>query len=636
MLTMTNFQTSNYIHYHLPIQNLDLNKHTARAMMVNDKDKSLPFDILSHCFCKFHTNPVNVFLHLITTPLGIMCFIHLVFPENHQDTLAFAYCGFLLISTRRIILVALTGIALYGMLTLNAFLNMSTANALMGISLAYCFQDLAHWMTGEHTFQSTYEKDFEFFITFIQHNVYLLPLCISAAMEIELPLKMLQWFVPFDVVVKSKLSQKDILKQIAVIRSWIECQDLPLDLTTHWWYESLKGDVKVAFDSIVTSSQIMSIFQKRFPFSFWAIEPVLGMNEVYVASMSHKNNSDAVFYTNHVDGPFAVFPFANVYRCLVALNPNEKIKTVFPTLPDEVTLDTADFIGFDFNREVHRIDHNVSRENKEKYRMTLKLHYVIYPKVFRPYGKCLAWLTTQYDIVARQAFLQTLTPASFFDQLLVRFIMICTNTAFAVHKYIGPNTIAYVTLLWLLSFKWLNRPEVFVIGTSFIHYGIYIGTYYWRNEVHYGNFKRNAMVFKFISVSNLAYYYMKHFDIHFSSLLAILCGTFLSLWSAVVLGVDGTYFGAELSIIKNPIRAHKFPYGTIPHPMIVGNFIWLSGLLLMPGFKDNAPFYLVPTHMTLYFIHMIQEHFEICHSDVRMKSPTATTNDAIKTTTGES
>jgi hypothetical protein len=87
------------------------------------------------------------------------------------------------------------------------------------------------------------------------------------------------------------------------------------------------------------------------------------MNEVYVAALENTHaTSDNVFYTNHgtytlilVDGPWMCYPFASVYRAIVAVNHNDFIKTIFPAQPCEVVLDQGDVWAFDFNREVHRI-----------------------------------------------------------------------------------------------------------------------------------------------------------------------------------------------------------------------------------------------------------------------------------------
>jgi len=107
---------------------------------------------------------------------------------------------------------------------------------------------------------------------------------------------------------------------------------------------------------------------------------IAGMNEVYVASESHKANSDTVFYMHHIDGPWYLMPFCGAYRCILAVNKNYRICTKFPQIPCEHTLSDGECVGFDFNREIHFIDNNPGTVNKEQ-RITLKLHYVIYPKV---------------------------------------------------------------------------------------------------------------------------------------------------------------------------------------------------------------------------------------------------------------
>jgi hypothetical protein len=49
------------------------------------------------------------------------------------------------------------------------------------------------------------------------------------------------------------------------------------------------------------------------------------MNEVYVTGPSRKSegaNSDNIFYTRHVDGPWGLIPFVSVYRCIVGMDKN--------------------------------------------------------------------------------------------------------------------------------------------------------------------------------------------------------------------------------------------------------------------------------------------------------------------------
>ena len=60
-------------------------------------------------------------------------------------------------------------------------------------------------------------------------------------------------------------------------------------------------------------------------------------------------------------------------------------------------LSDGDAVGFDYNREIHVIS-DLPTKNTDR-RITLKLHYVVYPKCLWPLGKLLALLTTRYDFL---------------------------------------------------------------------------------------------------------------------------------------------------------------------------------------------------------------------------------------------
>ena len=119
--------------------------------------------------------------------------------------------------------------------------------------------------------------------------------------------------------------------------------------------------------------------------------------QVYVACQTgDKGNSDQVFYMKHVDGPYGIWPFCSVYRCLAAVSPNQLINTAFTLNQKDFTLDRGDFLGFDYNREIHYIRHNEGAQNVVP-RIVLKLHYVVYPRILKPWGLLLAKLTTRYN-----------------------------------------------------------------------------------------------------------------------------------------------------------------------------------------------------------------------------------------------
>ena len=48
-------------------------------------------------------------------------------------------------------------------------------------------------------------------------------------------------------------------------------------------------------------------------------------------------------------------------------------------------------------------------------------------------------------------------------------------------------------------------------GTSFVHYARYIATYYYRDNVAYEDFKRDALLYKSLALLQLAYFYLEPF-----------------------------------------------------------------------------------------------------------------------------
>ena len=171
------------------------------------------------------------------------------------------------------------------------------------------------------------------------------------------------------------------------------------------------------------------------------MDVVQDMNEVYVTGPSRSDenlNSDHIFYSKHVDGPFGFFPFCSVFRCIVGMDRNFVIKTHFPM---NSLLDTniceGDVIAFDFNREVHFISRDETRRSEsDKFRVTLKLHYVIYPRILLPLGKLLHGLNAAYNRLFRSLFLKTLHPQSATERFLAWNVVINSSSFNSFEMYI--------------------------------------------------------------------------------------------------------------------------------------------------------------------------------------------------------
>lgn len=177
------------------------------------------------------------------------------------------------------------------------------------------------------------------------------------------------------------------------------------------------------------------------------------------------------------------------------------------------------------------------------------------------------------------------------------------------------SNIYYITSLFIISYY--TDYKIFLISTSFIHYIQYIYVYYYRSSIDYNKFKKNVIFYKFLSIIQLYSLYTSTFT-SFScvynnllSIIIIISSNILSGYSAYLLGTDGCYFGIELGYVnKNKNYVSKFPYGYIPHPMILSQCIALYFMNNNFIFYNNWPF-LIYFHIFFYIIHMIQEHFDL-------------------------
>jgi len=332
-----------------------------------------------------------------------------------------------------------------------------------------------------------------------------------------------------------------------------------------------------------------------------------------------------VFFTEHIDGPFILWPFASVYRCIVGLDGNTEISTIFPNKPTSKTAQTGDILAFDFNREPHLISADGSKRNKD-HRIVLKLHYVVYPRGLAIFGHALEWFNTRYNELFRALFLYTLTPKEGGFSGLVGEYAVNGGTVLynSVEKFCGYNNLLYCAALGVAS-NALGDYRLFLIGTSYTHYCRYISTYYVRSDVNYGLFKRDVLFFKGVMLLQMCRLVMLPYvdgradivsDFNAVGFAMIVCGYAVSMAATAALGVDGTYFGIELGIVEADYGFVKsFPYNCIPHPMILSQVCALVGMHTFEWVGGGWNFagewwWVVPVHVALYFTHMAQEHFD--------------------------
>ena len=558
------------------------------------------FAEIAEKFRAYHTNSLNVALHMVTTPMGIVAALialrqNLAETEYAYEALVGAYVVSLLFTLKNVGLWFATAAWMGGLVVVAdqlapAFDAYATLKLL---AAGYVGQELAHLITNEKTFQSSYQfKSLGWPALLLEHTYYLLPLCLDALVHMRESFA--SWIVAHNYVVRCKLTSKEDRAALKTVYDFVTAEDPARDQTAHWWYQRLEGKVSDAFTHVMQCEPMTGM-------DCYNVEPIPEMNEIYVASSHHDNNSDTVFYTQHCDGPWSVYPFCHVYRVMCAVNPNVQVETNFTMERSGGCLSDGDAVGFDYNREIHVIS-DLATKNKDR-RITLKLHYVVYPKCFGYFGKVKGTLATWYNTTARNLFLATIKPRGVVWKFMAWNVIFWTKRVRELEMYAGLNNVALAAALFAVGK--FTHPKFFMCATSFTHYCMYIATYHHRDRINFGVFKRNVVFFKTIALTHLCWNYLANFEFDPVSVAMLVVGYGLSTAATVALGMDQTYFGVELGVME-PRFVSGFPYNCVPHPMIVGSMIGLLGFHKMEAFRTALP-YLVPAHCVMYFTHMVQE-----------------------------
>ena len=352
--------------------------------------------------------------------------------------------------------------------------------SILFIILGYVLQDLSHLATGEKTFQSTYSnggqsidlsQPVQWMRLFTEHVYFLIPLVVHITIPflpnssilksyliapVATPIQHMQTFVwlvvPFMILVVGSYcldslngycfftgspyfmrlmqcniaipdengeSQKEDLK---IVRDWTLSHNPSKSTSSHWWFGDLNEEAKAAFSRCAESKIISRMFRNNYSEKYYNVDIVEGMNEIYVSGpcrLDQANNSDQVFFSRHVDGPWGVLPFVSVFRCIVGMDRNMVFTTHFPLAEVSANACEGHVLAFDFNRELHYITaDDDKREDSDDFRVTLKLHYCVYPKVLAPLGWLMHRLNVNYNQAFRALFLRTIAPSSAYEHFL--------------------------------------------------------------------------------------------------------------------------------------------------------------------------------------------------------------------------
>jgi hypothetical protein len=588
-------------------------------------------------FHPYHKHDLNVFLHLWTTGLGVWGALQLVLhftaginvhidagmdiniPSIDIDAgilSVYTYAALIALTTPFItaalhtlfvfaclqvpaaplvpLLVSMTP----GIINSNMDMHIATVHVCMAaIVLGYGLQDVAHYICQEKTYMGSYIGTKPWMV--VIHSIWLMPLVVDAVLA-------RYCFLP-NLVSRNRNVVCQVASRQAVqdLREWINKEVPAVATTTHVWPHKHQGTAGPTL-ALEHDAAILAGFRKVFAAKHYDIEPVQSMNEIYVTAVGAKRsiNSDAVFYTPHTDGPYWWLPGASLYRVLVGVTPNTMVRTRFNLqhASQDQVVDMYGVLGFDYNRELHWIDHVPGETNKER-RSLVKLHFVVYPKGWKVYGKLCANLNANYNTWARGNFLRTLNVNGMYEYVMAWWIWITTISNATFEENVGWSNVVYVAACYALG------PVAFLVLTSFRHYAVYMATFAFRENVAHGFMMRDVKLFKTIALMHLGRRLVPLVSLPDDTpgVLLAVTGFMVTILATAQLGMVRTYFGSELGFVK-PSWIEGFPYNTIPHPMIVGQLFAYSSILVWwwnrLSFETVA---LIATHMSFYTAHMVQE-----------------------------
>jgi len=149
-----------------------------------------------------------------------------------------------------------------------------------------------------------------------------------------------------------------------------------------------------------------------------------------------------------------------------------------------------------------------------------------------------------------------------------------------------PTTVAGATFVAIVVAVATHAESlpVAIWALAFWHYGLYVLAYTF-GAVSAPVFRRDAVLAKAASLATLATAYIGASPDPWS-MIAVVAGLSLNAWAARVLGAERTYYGAELADLP-ALRVTRLPYSAIAHPMLIGNVIAYTGLLLDPAFRRD-------------------------------------------------
>jgi hypothetical protein len=213
----------------------------------------------------------------------------------------------------------------------------------------------------------------------------------------------------------------------------------------HEWINKVEpSKYRTALDNVRTDSDIFAKIKERFPNS--TIKTVPEADEIYWAvSPKGAGGSDRSLVDCHYDSPFSWIPTGGpiYYRIIIACNENNTVTTTFPDENMRVKMNTKEFHGLDYNKDLHCVEGQIP---EDRVRVLLKLHYIIIPKGSEAYEDWVRNINVLWTVFSREAMRMSAEPDNWYEYIIAFLV----NFSRVVFKNF--NFILTIVLLFLCCY----------------------------------------------------------------------------------------------------------------------------------------------------------------------------------------
>ena len=221
----------------------------------------------------------------------------------------------------------------------------------------------------------------------------------------------------------SASTDKNTEKDLENIKNTAEKRYANYKTAHHEWIDRVEqSSYRDSLDRVRINPAILNKIHERFPNS--TVKSVTDADEIYWAvSPVDAVGSDRSLVDCHYDAPFSWFPTGGVvfYRVILACNENNTVTTIFPNENVRVKMTTSDFHGLDYNKDWHCVEGSIP---KGKYRVLLKMHYLIIPKGSEAFENWVRWINVTWTTVSRETMRMSADPQNPLEWLVAMIVSI--------------------------------------------------------------------------------------------------------------------------------------------------------------------------------------------------------------------